>query len=73
MARLSLEANQKSYEGGVRSSVDVLNATQTVFQVKSDFVTAATSQAENLLGLAMQTATEPQVAVSTIMRFIAAE
>ena len=72
-AELSLEANQKSYEGGVRSSVDVLNATQTVFQVKSDFVTAATSQAENLLGLAMQTATEPQVAVSTIMRFIAAE
>jgi hypothetical protein len=33
----------------------------------------ATSQAENLLGLAMQTATEPEVAVTTIMRFIAAE
>jgi protease secretion system outer membrane protein len=72
-AELSLEANQKSYEGGVRSSVDVLNATQTVFQVKSDFVTVATSQAENLLGLAMQTATEPIVALTSIMRFIAAE
>lgn len=72
-AELSLEANQKSYEGGVRSAVDILNATQTVFQVKSDFVSAATNQAENLLGLAMQTAVDPQVAVSTIMRFIAAE
>jgi len=72
-AELSLEANQKSYEGGVRSAVDILNATQTVFQVKSEFVTATTSQAENLLSLAFQTATEPQAAVAATMRFLTAE
>jgi outer membrane protein TolC len=47
-AELSLEANQKSYEGGVRSSVDVLNATQTVFQVKSDFVNMSVLNAESV-------------------------
>jgi outer membrane protein, protease secretion system len=50
-AELSLEANQKSYEGGVRSAVDILNATQTVFQVKSDYVVALMRVAEDLLQL----------------------
>jgi protease secretion system outer membrane protein len=50
-AELSLEANQKSYEGGVRSAVDILNATQTVFQVKSDYVQLLISETESLLSL----------------------
>ena len=50
-AELSLEANQKSYEGGVRSAVDILNATQTVFQVKSDYVQLLITETENLLSL----------------------
>jgi outer membrane protein TolC len=50
-AEISVEANLKSFEGGVRSIVDVLNATQTLFQVKSEYVTAVTSQAENLSNL----------------------
>jgi protease secretion system outer membrane protein len=48
-AELSLEANQKSYEGGVRSAVDILNAMQTVFQVKTDFVGILISLNENAL------------------------
>ena len=50
-AELSLEANIKSYEGGVRSAVDILNATQTVFQVKSDYVQLLISETESLLSL----------------------
>jgi protease secretion system outer membrane protein len=69
-AELSLEANQKSYEGGVRSTVDILNATQTVFQVKSDYVTTATAQSENLLNLTLQTQADPLEAVSSTMRYI---
>jgi len=57
-AELSLEANQKSYEGGVRSAVDILNATQTVFQVKSDYVTFLTNQAESILSLLHQVSPE---------------
>jgi outer membrane protein TolC len=57
-AELSLEANKKSYEGGVRSAVDILNATQTVFQVKSDYVTFLTNQAESILSLLHQVSPE---------------
>jgi hypothetical protein len=31
--------------------VDILNATQTVFQVKSEYVTLLTTQAESILSL----------------------
>jgi len=58
-AGLSLEANTKSYEGGVRTVIDVLNASQTLFQVKSDFVSGVTSLSENYLNL-MQLANEDQ-------------
>jgi protease secretion system outer membrane protein len=40
-AELSVQANRQSYQGGVRSAVDVINAIQTVFQVKSDYATMA--------------------------------
>ena len=72
-AELSLEANQKSYEGGVRSTVDVLNATQTVFQVKSEYITTATQQAENLLSLALQTAVDPVQSLQTTLRYLTAK
>lgn len=48
-SELSLDANIKSYEGGVRSAVDILNATQTVFQVKSDLINLTAMQSENLI------------------------
>ena len=62
-AELSVEANTKSYQGGVRTAVDVLNAIQTVFQVKSDYVSLATTQAQNILALVLLSATVPQDAV----------
>ncbi len=63
-AELSVEANTKSYQGGVRSAVDVLNAIQTVYQVKSDYVQMATTQAENILSLSLLAATDPTDAVA---------
>lgn len=51
-AELSVEANRQSYQGGVRSAVDVINAIQTVFQVKSDYATMAAQQAEYHISLA---------------------
>jgi protease secretion system outer membrane protein len=70
-AELSLEANQKSYEGGVRSAVDILNATQTVFQVKSDYVNLLTSQSENIANLSFQTGTNASEAMTKILGFFA--
>lgn len=69
-AELSVEANAKSYEGGVRSAVDVLNATQTVFQVKSDYVTSVTTQAENLMNMNGLTSTNPTDALQVIFEFL---
>lgn len=69
-AELSLEANQKSYEGGVRSTVDILNATQTVFQVKSEYIATAAAEAENLLTLSLQTAVDPVQSLQTTLRYL---
>ncbi len=56
-AQLSVEANEKSFKGGVRSQIDVLNSIQTLFQVQQDFVTAVLSLADNYLNLLLQSAT----------------
>jgi len=69
-AELSVEANTKSYQGGVRTAVDVLNAIQTVFQVKSEYVQLATTQAENILNLMLLAATDPADAVSQANRYL---
>jgi protease secretion system outer membrane protein len=50
-AQLSVESNLRSFQGGVRASVDVANAIQVVYQVKSEYASLAVGQAENLLTL----------------------
>jgi hypothetical protein len=42
----------------------VINAIQTAFQVKSEYVGLATAQAENILSLVMLAAIDPQDAVT---------
>ena len=69
-AELSVEANAKSYEGGVRSAVDVLNATQTVFQVKSEYVSAVASQTENLLMLMNLSNANPNESLETAYKYL---
>jgi protease secretion system outer membrane protein len=69
-AELSLEANIKSYEGGVRSAVDILNATQTVFQVKSDYVTSVTTQSEAILALLNQSSLDVNDALTNAYKFL---
>jgi protease secretion system outer membrane protein len=72
-AELSLQANRQSYQGGVRSAVDVINALQTVYQVKSDYVGFATAQAENILSLVLLAATNPQDGVMETYRYLFAK
>jgi protease secretion system outer membrane protein len=50
-AELSVEGNQKSYDAGVRSNIDVMNSIQVLYEVKNDYVVAVTQQAENQLSL----------------------
>jgi outer membrane protein TolC len=72
-AELSLEANIKSYAGGVRSAVDILNATQTVFQVKSDYVTTVTTQSDAILALLTQSSLDVNDALTSAYKFLFAK
>jgi protease secretion system outer membrane protein len=55
-AELSVEANEKSFHGGVRSKVDVINSIQILYQVKEEHLNAVLTLAENLLNLHIQLA-----------------
>jgi protease secretion system outer membrane protein len=68
-AELSLEANQKSYEGGVRSAVDILNATQTVFQVKSDYVLQLTTIFESIVQINFLTGEATLLTLNGLTKF----
>jgi outer membrane protein TolC len=65
-AELSVEANDKSFRGGVRSKIDVLNSIQTLFQVQQDYVTAVLTLADNYLNLLLQAATPANDAVAMV-------
>jgi protease secretion system outer membrane protein len=50
--------------------VDVLNAIQTVFQVKSEYVTLATTQAQNILALLLLGAMVPLDSVEVTQQYL---
>ena len=62
-AQFSVEANEKSFKGGVRTQIDVLNSIQTLFQVQQDYVTAVLTLTDNYLKLLLQAATPVDEAV----------
>jgi outer membrane protein TolC len=69
-ARLSVTANQKSYEAGVKSTTDVLIAIQTLYQARNDSALAATNQATNLMNLLLVAAEDPDQAVQKTQLFL---
>jgi protease secretion system outer membrane protein len=69
-AELSVEANSKSYDGGVRTSVDVVNAIQTLFEFRNAYVVAATGVAANLLNLLLLAGTPPEDALAQTQTFL---
>ena len=55
-AELSLDANEKSFTGGVRSKLDVLNALEAVFNARDQHVNAQLGLGESLLQLQLTSA-----------------
>lgn len=72
-AKLSVEANQKSFSAGVRSTTDVLNSIQVLFQAKNDYAVAVTQQAENYLNLLLIQADDPAQAIKQVQTFMFAK
>lgn len=69
-AELSVVANNKSYDAGVRSNIDVVNSIQILFEVKNDYVIAVTQQAENLLQLLLLAGNEPDQVAKIVQKFL---
>ena len=70
IAKQSVVANQKSYEGGVKSTTDVLIAIGTQFQARVDYVQSVTQQGANLLNLLLVSAEDPVQAVQQTQAFL---
>jgi protease secretion system outer membrane protein len=71
-AKFSVEANAKSYEGGVRTNVDVVNAIQVQFEVQNAYVQAATTIATNYLNLLLLAGEDPEASLTAVQRFLLA-
>ena len=65
-AEQSLNANEKSYEGGVRSKLDVLNAIQSLHQTQGDYVSTVLQLGEKLLSLQINAAVPLDVALQQV-------
>lgn len=65
-AQLSLSANEQSFEGGVRSKIDVLNALQALLVAREAHLMAQLVLAESLLGLQLLTANDIPAALQQI-------
>ena len=65
-AQLSLSANEQSFEGGVRSKIDVLNALQALLVAREAHLLAQLALAESLLGLQLLAANDIPAALQQI-------
>ena len=65
-SELSLDANEQSFKGGVRTKLDVLNALQAVFQARADYASAQLRLGETFLELLTVSATDADAALTQI-------
>ncbi|WP_109015619.1 TolC family protein [Novimethylophilus kurashikiensis] len=72
-ASLGVEANMKSYQGGVRTKTDVLNAIQALYQAKQDLVTAQIALAESYLNLELTQGTRPEAILQSLDGYLFAK
>jgi protease secretion system outer membrane protein len=65
-SELSLDANEQSFKGGVRTKIDVLNALQALFQSRADYASAQLRLGETYLALLTASATDADAALTQI-------
>lgn len=72
-SELSLEANEQSFKGGVRTKLDVLNSLQALFQARADYASAQLRLGETFLSLLTVSATDTDAALTQINDMLFAE
>lgn len=69
-AELSVEANEKSFKGGVRSSTDVLNSIEVLYTVKGDLIKSLLKLSEDLLKLSLIEGTKASDSLAEIEKLV---
>ena len=72
-SELSLDANEQSFKGGVRTKLDVLNALQALFQSRADYASAQLRLGETFLALLTVSASDADAALTQINDLIFTE
>ena len=72
-AELSVEANTKSAQAGFRSTVEVLNSIDMLYQTKNEYAQATVTVGEALLNLLLASARPPAEAVAQTQAFLFAK
>lgn len=69
-AELSVQANQKSFLGGVRTQIEVLNSLQVLFDTQMQQANARLTLAQNVLRLELESGAEPIDALSKVQALL---
>lgn len=69
-AELSVEANEKSFKGGVRSSTDVLNSIEVLYTVKGDLIKSLLKLSDDLLQLSLIEGTKASESLAEIEQLV---
>ena len=69
-AKLSVEANEKSLTAGVRTTIEVLNSIDTLYQARNDYATTALNLGNAYLNLLLITGEAPGDAIAQTQQFL---
>ena len=69
-AELSVEANEKSFKGGVRSQTDVLNSIDVLYTVKGELIKSLLQLSDNLLKLSLIEGTKASESLADIEQLV---
>ena len=72
VAELSAEANVQSFEAGLVSSIDVINALLAVFEVRKDYLSALLKTGQQTLDLHLAAALRPTEALDRVQDLVMA-
>ena len=69
-AQLSLTATEKSFSGGVRTRLDVLNSVQTLYVVNDQYINSVIDLAKNYLSLNNQVSRPVSTTIRDLQRLL---
>ncbi len=69
-AKLSVEANEKSSIAGVRTTIEVLNSIDTLYQTRNEYASVAVALGNSLLNLLLISGIPPDEAIIQTQKFL---